>query len=103
MQQSPRREGEHRRHPRGEGSTGEGENGAKSALRNGLNDRRGNEGRNVRIERLGWVKREEVGEEAGGVGRSHGGTRDGVGGVSVPIQVERMFKPKVRCVRSLLS
>jgi hypothetical protein len=72
--------GDHRRHPRGERSTGEREDGAKSALRNGLNNRRGNEGRNVGVEGLGWVKREEVGEETGGVGRSHGGTGDGGGG-----------------------
>ena len=71
---------EHRRHPGGEGRTCEGENGAEGALRNGLNDRRGNESRNVRVKGLGRVKREEVGKEAGGVGRSHGGTRDSVGG-----------------------
>ena len=72
--------GNHRRHPRGERSTGKREDSAKSALGNGLNDRRGNEGRNVGVEGLGWVKREEVGEETGGMGRSHGGTGDGGGG-----------------------
>jgi len=72
--------GEHWRHPSRESSTCEGEDGANSALRNGLNDRRGNEGRNIRIEGLGRVKREKVGEEAGGVGRSHRGARDCVSG-----------------------
>ena len=72
--------GKHRRHPRGESSTGEGEDGTESALRNGLDDRRGNKSRNIRIERLGWVEREEVGEKTGGMGRSHRGSRDSVGG-----------------------
>ena len=72
--------GKHRRHPRGQGSTGEGEDGDKSALGDGLNDGMGNEGRNIWVEGLGRIKREEVGEETGGVGRSHGSTRNGVGG-----------------------
>ena len=70
------RRGEHRRHPGGESSACDGENGAESALGNGLNDRRRDKGRNFRVKRLGWVKGQEVGEEAGGVGRSHRGTRD---------------------------
>ena len=75
--------GEHRRHPRGKGSVGKREDGAKDALRDGLDGGRGNEGRNVGIEGLGWVKREEICEETGGVRRSHGGTRDSViGGVA---------------------
>ena len=54
----------------------DGENGAESALGNGLNDRRRNKGRNFRVEGLGQVKGQEVGEEASSVGRSHRGTRD---------------------------
>ena len=34
-----------------------------------LDDGRGNKGRSIRVEGLERVKREEVGEEAGGVGR----------------------------------
>ena len=41
---------------------------------------KGNEGRSIQFEGLGWAKREEVGEEAGGAGRSHGGARDCVSG-----------------------
>ena len=73
------RRGEPGRHPRGENNTDEGEDCAKGALRNRFDDRRGNEGSNIRIERLGRVEREEVGEETGGVRRSHRGTGDGVG------------------------
>lgn len=31
-------------------------NGSKGTLRNRLNDRRGNKGRNFRVKRLGWGK-----------------------------------------------
>ena len=80
--------GKHRGHPRREGGVGERKDGAEGALRDRLNDGRGNEGGNVGIEEPGWVKGEEIGEEAGGVGRSHGGTV--LLTVSRPIQVERM-------------
>ena len=47
---------------------------------NGLNGRRRNEGRNVWVEELGWVNREEVDDEASSVSGSRRGTGDGVGG-----------------------
>jgi hypothetical protein len=104
MDGSPQdRRREYRRHPSGESGTCEGENGPESVLRSGLNDRNGNQARNIRIERLGQVQREEVGKEAGAVwGEAVEVTELVLIAVSVPIQVERMFKPKVRCV-SLLS
>ena len=60
--------GEYRRHPRRKGCTDEGEDGPKGALRNRLDDGRGNEGRNFGVERLGWIKGEKVGEETSSVG-----------------------------------
>ena len=72
--------GEHRRHPTGKGSTGEGKDGPKDTLRNGLNRGRGGGGRNIGVERLGGIKREEIGKKTGGVGGRWGGARDGVGG-----------------------
>ena len=48
-------------------------------MRDGLDQRRRNEGGSIRIEGLGRIKGEEVSKEAGSMGRSHGGPGDGIG------------------------